>query len=195
MKLIPEKWLHFYRVAVDPNKLVGFHCSTHEVIEILNLGCEYYFKNVNKNLNRLLFGAIHWHMFSHSYLHDFERFDCQYKVLDTCYRIVEEAFGIKSKNHAGRPVALCKLFEMPVPHWAVISNKNSYLSNLRNNLLHEAQFANEPIGFGTPDPSIVFQLTNLNAKFILSILGIKAKYIEYPADKEFCLHALDMCEH
>jgi len=192
VKLIPNEWNHFYRVQIELHRSIGFYCTEEETAELLNKADEF-FKTHSQETLKILFGAIHWFLFSESYYHSFERFDCQYKVLDACYKLCRDVFNVNKCQHSERPIEMAKLFNMPVPKWAIVEGNKSKLSILRNQFYHEALFAGEPIGFDAPeDGSLIFQLKNFNAKLLLSIIGVKAEYIQYPADQEFCLHALDM---
>lgn len=191
VKLIPSEWCHFYRVQIEPHRSIGFYCTENETVEILNK-VDQFFHTHKPETQKVLFGAIHWFLFSESYYHDFERFDCQYKVLDACYKLCRDIYDLKKCKHTERPVEMANYFNMPVPNWAKLEGATSKLSILRNQFYHEALFAGEPIGFNMPDGSLIFQLKNFNAKLLLSIIGVKADYIKYPTDQEFCLHALDM---
>lgn len=191
MKLIPSHWLHFYRVQIELHKSIGFVCTKEETQKLLSLGNIFYEKH-NIETRKVFFGAVHWYLFVDSYYHDFEIFDCQYKVLDACYKLCRDIFNIKNCNHSERPAEMCRLFDMPIPKWAKLNEQKSDLSILRNQFYHEALFAGEPIGFNMPDGSLVFELKNFNAKLLLSILGVKAEYIKFPADQEYCMHALGM---
>jgi len=191
VKLVPSEWSHFYRVPINLHKLVGFVCTKGETQSLLEISNHFYSTH-DIEVRKMFFGAVHWFLFADSYYHDFERFDCQYKVLDACYKLTRNIFNIKECGHNKRPNEMCKFFNLPTPLWAKLDGGISNLSTLRNQFYHEALFAGEPIGFNIPDSDIVFELKNFNAKLLLSILGVKAKYIKYPADKEYSMHALNM---
>ncbi|BBA71019.1 hypothetical protein [Geobacter sulfurreducens] len=191
VKLIPSDWCHFYRVQIEPNRSIGFHCTEDEIVEVISKADKFFITQKPETV-KIFFGAVHWFLFSESYYHDFERFDCHYKVLDACYKLCRDTLEMKKCTHPERPVEMAKYFDMPVPSWAKLEGAKSKLSILRNQFYHEALFAGEPIGFNMPDPCLVFQLKNFNAKLLLSIIGIKAEYIKYPVDQEFCLHSLGM---
>jgi hypothetical protein len=61
----------------------------------------------------------------------------------------------------------------------VVKDNKSYLSELRNKLLHEGIWAGEPIGFSHPKEhvNIYRELYALNSRILLAIIGDRSKYV------------------
>ena len=179
---------HFYRVAVDNHRLVDFGCTDIAAERIMGLAMRFYGKAPRTAVN-LLLGAIHWFLFSQSYEHPFERFDGQYKVLDACcavHRQMKPALwkGKTKPPHAGYVKFLHQNLGTPLPNWGVVrktaAGAECDLSLLRNQLVHEARFDGEPIGYKPrpgAHPSIDRQLAKLNSRVILALLGESNSYI------------------
>ena len=185
LRLIPEGWNHFYKTPIClPGELVDFYLEDKQMERVLDQVVSWY-SGVSPNVRSRMFGALHWYLTSQSYDHDFEIFSAQYIVLDSCWNIFRCMIGKEPKDlHAKRPAIMCDHFGMPVPCWAEISEKRSYLSNLRNEFLHEGVFAKGAIGFKYPQrhPDIDLELKELNSRLIMALLGFKASYIQSPVD-------------
>ena len=122
------------------------------------------------------YAAIHWFLFGQSYSHVFEKFDAQYRVLDCCYKISTELNHInRARYHAERIEKLCTYYDIFLPNWAKSKDGKSTLSELRNNLIHEAKYAGEPVGLNSDDKQLWFNLKLINERILLSILGVKSK--------------------
>ena len=196
LRLIPEKWKHFYRTAIKPNAFSDLICHPEEIERVIGQA-DVFWHTSNSEVKRLIFGAIHWRSFCESYQHEFERFGGQYTVLDTCYRIYRQTHPRaprKDDRHAERPGALAKAYGLKVPPWAIIQPTNSLsrktecsVSELRNAFFHEGLYGKEPIGFGYPDEAkfsgpIDLQLGNFNTRLILAIIGVKCGYVRSAVD-------------
>lgn len=215
LRLIPEGWVHFYRAAIKPNTLSEVYCDRRDLEGVLRIA-DSFWTAAEPKVKRLTFGAIHWRLFSESYDHEFERFSAQYTVLDTCWNIFnllepgwvlhylasghapKWARGIANRKyppHAFRPALLAKRYKMRFPSWArPLKGNSSRLSALRNRLVHEGRYGEEPIGFGYPKKfkgSIDFQLAAFNTRLILAILGVKCGYVTSSAETHSCF-ALDI---
>lgn len=185
LRLIPEAWNHFYRVAIEPHSLTDLVCDQKEEEKVL-ASSQQFWRTKDESVRRLIFGAIHWLLFSGSYLHEFERFSGQYIVLDTCFRLHchLEKIDRRTIRHGNRPEFLAKQYGMPIPSWATIQNNTCALSRLRNEFFHEGHYGGEPIGFAHPkfNPSIDLQLNAFNTRLILAMLKIDCSYIKSPVD-------------
>jgi hypothetical protein len=186
LRLIPEGWNHFYRTPIHVGELVDFYFSDAQMGDAMSRVVDFWHANVESGVTNRMFGAIHWFLCSQSYEHDFELFSAQYTVLDTCWRIFSDMgqAGRGRVSHAERPVAMCEYFGIPVPAWAVKPGADSYLSNLRNGLLHEGCFAKAPIGFkfSVKYPDIDVELRDLNSRLLLALLGFKVPYVKTLVD-------------
>lgn len=182
--VFPDRWLHYYRAAIEPALLVDFYITTPSAMRILNLALDT-FLNATDHERKLLFGAVHWYLFSERYEHPFERFGGQYKVLDTCWRIHADRFGVSGASHSDRPAILSAHYGMPLPAWGVApSGQQSDLAKLRNEFDHEGLFAGEPIGLAHPadHPNIALELRCLNSRFLLALLSEQSAYVRSPVD-------------
>jgi hypothetical protein len=182
LRLIPEEWGHFYRMAIERHTLCDLVCDRRDLEQVLEMALQFWRKS-DTDVQRLIFGAIHWRLFSESYPHHFERFNGQYIVLDTCYRLHCRIFGKPSSNdglHATRPSFLAREHKVPVPSWAVIGpDRTCDLSRLRNKFFHEGLYGGQPIGFAYPTfaTSIDFELAAFNTRLILALLGVPCSYV------------------
>lgn len=175
--LIPEEHWYLGRVAMQPGKLSSVVSSNRDICIGLSILDDFYDNNPDKKQG--MFSAIHWYLLSQSYTNGFEVFDAQYKVLDCLFKIS----GLEAKYHAHRPVKLAEKYDLVIPEWAMVKNKKSKLSVLRNKLIHEAQYANNPIGYNFPEIPYDFELTLFNNKLIATMLGLKSSYIKSPISR------------
>lgn len=209
LRLVPYGWNHFYRAAIKLHSLSEVDCRRQDLEHVLTIA-QVFWRKADAKVRRLMFGAIHWRLFSESYEHEFERFGGQYTVLDTCWNICERldgkwwtAWSPKTKAvHASRPKLLAKRYRMRVPSWAKTRKSRSEkgnsqfckLSQLRNNFFHEGLYGKTPTAFGYPKDfkgSIDFQLAAFNTRLILAILGVECKYVRSSAETH-CPSALDL---
>lgn len=212
LRLVRQEWVHFYRTAVKSHALSDLDCTRNELEAVLAAG-EIFWKDTTPKIRRLMFGAIHWRLFSESYEHEFERFAGQYTVLDTCCKVLEELrpkWWQKWKRwkkvprlpHAAMARLLAKQLRIPVPSWARTrksrskGKKSDYckLSRLRNRLIHEGLYGKKPIGFSFPrnlKPSIDLGLRAFNTRAILAILGVRCQYTRTSCESR-CYFALDI---
>lgn len=189
LRLIPEPWVHFYRVPTKLQQLQDFYVEERAVTRVLNRA--YDFRMSNKaEVQRLMIGALHWHSFGRSYEHAFEVFNAQYTVLDACWKIHCELTGKKPRcSHARRVEVLASEYGIQVPEWASTTNGESFLSQLRNALIHEGLWAQEPIGFTHPPlyKAIHIDLYHLNSRILLALLGDSTEYIRKPLGRSMTL--------
>ena len=179
LRLIPEGWGHFYKVAVEPGKLSDFILFEEDVPRLLELAEGFWHRHQATGVASTMFGAIHWFLFSQSYSHYFERFMMQYTVFDTIYNVQKRISGDKSPTHAKRFEYMANSLEVPLPSWGKVdSSGKSEISELRNALIHEAKFGGAPIGFAFPEMkgNILVQLKAFNCRLIAAQLGAAGRY-------------------
>jgi hypothetical protein len=179
LKLQPEGWGHFYKVAVKPRKLIDFFISEKDIPALLNLTVKFYHKHESNGAAATMFGAVHWYLFSQSYSQYFEKLMMQYTVFDTIYNINTTITKPKSKHtHADRLQYISDILSVPLPKWGVVHAGKSELSTLRNELIHEAKFCGEPIGFAVPSAksNILLELEAFNCRLIAATLGAVGSY-------------------
>lgn len=110
----------------------------------------------------------------------FERFMYLYAALDACFALAESINPPSRKlSHAARLEWLCDQFKIPTPAWAVPGQGKSEVSLVRNPLLHEALFFEEPLGFSiyggnesiTNRGNIMLEMKALVCRLLVSLLG------------------------
>jgi len=137
LRLIPEGWTHFYRVPLRRGALNDLLASDGSIAKAIELATRFWVTNANHETRRGMFGAMHWHLFGQLYEHEFERFNAQYTVLDTCYAIHRRLTGATGQNppHGERPGLLCAAYNLTVPAWAVRDSTGKFpIAELRNAL-------------------------------------------------------------
>lgn len=149
-------------------------------VEFLSL---FYDLNPDKRIG--MYAVIHWFLLGQTYNHPWDRFDSQYKVLDGLYKVS----GLNAPTHAQRPVVLANTYGVQLPNWAIINGRQSTLSQMRNNLVHEAIYAGQPIGFNYPSDNFDQEFKKFNGKIIAAILGFGTNYISTGIDRQ--VHAWD----
>jgi hypothetical protein len=184
LRLVPADWAHFYRVPTKPHQLTDFYVTEAAVHRVLTLALDSWSASTSE-VRRLMFGAFHWHSFGRTYRQAFEIFNAQYTVLDTAWRIHQLKTGAAWTPHAKRVEALAAAYCIPLPDWAVTTNNSSFLSDLRNDLLHEGIWGGEPIGFGHPKQhgNIYRDLHGFNSRILLAIIGDRSKYVASKVDR------------
>lgn len=186
LRLVPEGWNHFYRVPTQCRKLNDFRAGNSSIAKTLELGTEFWLKNNDPKVRQGIFVAIHWHLFGQLYEHQFEQFNAQYIVLDSCFALHNILSGDERGNHGERPSIMCAAYELSLPLWVQLgSNSKKYpIADLRNRYFHEGIYGGAPIGFAhsTEMPSIDLELTAFNARLILAIIGVRNYYTRSPVN-------------
>lgn len=178
LRFSPEGWVHFYKVAVKPGMLTDFILLEQDVPRLLDLAEGFWHQHQADGMASMMFGAIHWFLFSQSYVQYFERFMMQYIVLDTIYKICESISGRECRSHARRVEYLANSLNVPLPSWGRTESSGSEISRLRNALFHEARFGGAPIGFAFPttEGNILVQLQAFNCRLIAALFGAIGAY-------------------
>ncbi len=187
LRLSPEGWQHFYRVPIKRGALCDFLADNSNIAKMLDFATDFWMSNNLTEVRCGIFGAIHWHLFGQLYEHEFERFNAQYIVLDSCFALSKIMFPNLKKDHAHgvRPSLMCDAFGLAVPSWAVKCPNGKYpIAQLRNQFFHEGLYGGLPIGFAHPTETayIEHELTNFNARLILAILGARNFYTKSSVD-------------
>jgi hypothetical protein len=184
MLLTPGGWVNFYRVCIKPSRWHDFYIQTAACARILGVA-EKLWLTSSGEAREAVFGALRWHTFALSYDHPFERFLAQYMVLDAVWRAHSVLKASKSKitAHSARIGALCKYYNVVLPPSWSSSKPADLVVKARNQLVHEARWGGEPLGFGHPDEPldvIHLDLAYVNARLILALLGEDHPYIHSP---------------
>lgn len=174
-RLNPEGWGHLAKTSISPGTLTDFVLWELDISRLLSKGEDFWHSHQKDNLSNLMLNALHWYMFAFSYERDFERFMAQYTVLDTLYNITLTMNGCSS-GHAGRVELLSAKLGLECPSWGVMVGKKTEISEIRNNLIHEAKLAGKPIGFAYENNNILLNLEAFNCRAIAALFGAKGRY-------------------
>lgn len=193
LRLIRDGWTHFHRVAVETQKLSDIVCLQSEYEIVLNIAKEWWL-TAQPEHRKLMCCAIHWRLFGSTYTHQFEQFLAQYLVLDSLFALHEKKVDIAQRvPHAKRPSLLANYYQLLVPSWATMKNKSCEVARLRNEMIHEAKFAGEPIGFAYPKDNLLIarELEAFNTRLIIAMLGVDCAYVSSPTNSRQ-LHGLGL---
>ncbi|MFW5451757.1 MAG: hypothetical protein ACKE9I_09170 [Methylophagaceae bacterium] len=172
--LTPENYSCLDRSPYEPGKLNGLILVGNDRINGMEQINNFYISSTPENRNQM-FASIHWYLAGQSYKFQWDKFDAQYKVLDGMYKLS----GINAPNHASRPVGLARKYNIILPKWAELNTSGkSELSKHRNELVHEAKYGGEPIGYSYPSENYSLEFTSFNTKLISAALGIDTPYLK-----------------
>lgn len=177
-----EGWTHFYKAPLK-SKLCDFLADKEATAWVLDSASDFLSQNPSPDVLRMVFGALHWHLFAQLYEHEFERFDAQYKALDACCRLAvlaDPTFSDQGR-HSGRALRLCTHLQIEAPDWVKALNGvkgDCELSVRRNALAHEAMYGGAALGFAHPGDSGALELglKSLVARIFLKVLGVHNEY-------------------
>lgn len=191
LRLQREGWQHFYRCPTNRGALCDFYADDCEIAATLDLAAAFWQRYTDPVTRKLAFGAIHWHLFAQLYEHEFERFNAQYTALDACWKMAEMTMNVTANGHAERPRVLVEKLGLHRPSWVepVVPGRSACKLSLRRNaLVHEAMYADEPLGFSHPqtDRSMELELQNFVARCIFGLLGVRNEYTRSPVNTRQC---------
>lgn len=177
--LIPEGNLYFNRTPYEQGKLNNLLLNGDDYVNGMEQ-IHYFYLNAKPKDRKQTFAILHWFLIGQSHEFPWEIFESQYKVLDGIYKLS----NLKLPNHASRPVELARKYGITIPSWAELrgSKKKSTLSILRNELVHEAKYAGEPIGYAHPTNNYTLEFVSFNTKLICAVLGLKTPYLKANPD-------------
>jgi hypothetical protein len=137
-----------------------------------------FYDAANNEDRKQMFAILHWFLVGQSYKYAWDRFDAQYKVLDGLYRLSKLGYC----QHALRPLKLAQKYNIVVPNWAqettVCGKKTSRIAILRNELVHEAMFAGDPIGYAYPKENFYIEFAAFNVKLVASAIRLATPYLK-----------------
>jgi hypothetical protein len=89
---------------------------------------------------------LYMHSRAAVYQWDWEEFTIRYMVLDSCWKMAEQLFGLKAKKHTDRISVLCRFLSVDLNNQFINVEK---MSELRNDLFHEALWQRSRPGSGS----------------------------------------------
>ena len=144
--------------------------------------------------------AFHWYLASQSYHHAFEMFTFQYSVLDNAHKLTEllhpEYGAMRTTKHFQRPVSLSTFYDIPLPpifqSTSIPSPNAKRLANSRNELVHEARWLGQPLGYTADTASweMLMNLKHFNSQLLLGVLNIGCTFRSALYDRQ--IRALDV---
>lgn len=188
---------HMHRTPHEPGTLVSFLPSKHEIPPCMEKATAFWDAQPPR-IRKLMFGAIHWFLVSQSFDHQYEEFAWAYTVLDNLHRIAwETTHGYRARFpkgqyrcHSNRPVALAAEFGSPLPaSFADPDGKPGAVGRLviyRNELVHEARWAGEPLGYAVSQDGheMIMDLSYFCSQLILGLLGIDCGFRRYTNSRQ-----------
>lgn len=191
--LTPEGYSYLGRTAYELGKLNGLRLSEDDYVNGMACINKFYINSSDDDRNQM-FACMHWFLIGQSYEFDWDIFDAHYKVLDGIWNLsgIAEENKRKKRNyipHPKRPVKLAEKYKLKPPRWVELDGDGkSKLSKQRNELVHEATYDGQPIGYSYPDENYRLEFRSFNTKLIAAALGIDSPYIHAePSHRIPCL--------
>ena len=178
---------------VKPGKLVDFVIVGRSIEHAVVLAERFLAANRGEPRNALRFEAAVHALFlgQNPQSLQFERFIYLYTAMDACYKLGESLGFWTNRHSSGQHISharrishMCDKFGMPIPKWARLSaRRESELSAIRNNALHEALFMDAPFGFsvhGVSHPgNLTREMRALVCRFLVALIGgMNASYVK-----------------
>jgi len=201
LKLSPAGMGHLHRTPRRTGYLVNFTDLGRDLERAMRRVIAFFHAHEpNPEALSLASAAFHWYLTSQSYYHAFEIFTFQYSVLDNVHRLTEllgptyRAYQIKLHNQ--RPVSLSTFYNIPLPlefqDTSTSSPNAKRLADVRNSLVHEARWLQQPLGYAVDDKSwnLLKNLEHFNSQLLLGVMGVECKFRSALYDRN--THALDV---
>lgn len=183
IRLTTEGTGHLWPTPLRQGQLVGFIPKRSEMLFCLERATSFW--ETHFEVRRLMFGAVHWFLVSHSYQNQYERFSWMYTVLDTLHRIAwhvsdryRRRLPDRKGSHGERPKALSETFGSPLPETFGDPNKQvgnvAALLKARNELVHEARWTDEPLGHAVSEEGqrMIYEMTHFCSQIILGLMNV-----------------------
>lgn len=190
--LNPKNYKYLGKTPYKPSTLNGLLLEQNDRVKGLEAINKFYIDAKTTQQRVQMQACIHWFLIAQTLDFEWEIFDAHYKVLDGLYRLlvhkigkdkVENLNNNKYVKHAQRFIVLAKYFNLEIPNWAVNTKTgNDNIAFIRNELVHEAKYAGQPIGYNYPDENFKLQFKAFNLKLICAFLGINTPYLQAPAN-------------
>jgi hypothetical protein len=196
LKLNPCGTGHLHRTPRRPGTLVEFAVRRADVERALTKVINFHRLHAAiPEAVALMTAALHWYLTSQSYDHHFEKFVWQYTVLDNLHRLAfltnpEYRQIPDGQAHDQRPVNLAHHYGITL-HRAfsdrnVVEPNAKVLARHRNQLIHEARWLGQPLGYAADAGSyaVLRSLTRFNSQLILATLGIECRFLTADDDRQ-----------
>ncbi|MFV0348040.1 MAG: hypothetical protein ACK5JO_05585 [Halodesulfovibrio sp.] len=180
IRFTPEGHGYIDATPIKKHQINDFIILRNSARHSLAIADTFFKKQKNNNSSLFIASAIHCIMLSSipNYLH-FEKFNLMIQSIDACWKSIQEMNITQIKKtipHAQRIRIMCETLKIPTPEWAQCDkNGKTYISSIRNSLIHEGLYFNKPLGYSNQNReaeyrNILFQLKNLISRIILSLL-------------------------
>lgn len=129
----------------------------------------------NARDQRLITNLLYMHSRIPLYAWDWEQFTLEYMVLDGCWNLAAQLYGVVAKKHKERIKILCDTFHIPYNNDLI-----KRIVDLRNELFHETLWdGSQPCTAVSIDAfQQVGNLRRLNQRIIPALLGYKTPFIK-----------------
>lgn len=190
--LNPKNYKYLGKTPYKPSTLNGLLLGQDDRVKGMEAINKFYIDAKTTQQRVQMQACIHWFLIAQTLDFEWEIFDAHYKVLDGLYRLlvhrigkdkVEHLNNDKYVKHAQRFIVLAKYFNLEIPNWADNTKTgNDNIAFIRNELVYEAKYAGQPIGYNYPNENFKLQFKAFNLKLICAFLGINTPYLQAPAN-------------
>ena len=189
--------------SIKPGALVDFVLLGRSLEQGIDLGEDFWIRNSGDPRNAQRFAAAVHALFLAQYPQalQFEEFINLYAAIDACYALTKALRSPKAKHgHNERIDWMCGELGVKTPIWAQVQTAGAggtVVSALRNDALHEALFAHEPLGFAVhgvgAHENITLEMNALVCRLLVALIGGKdSSYLASPVDTRQ-RHGLSLC--
>lgn len=199
MRFTVEGTGHLARAAIGEATLVNFSPRGREVLHVLG-GALAFWDAHAPEVRRLAFGTVHWHLSAQSHQAQHDGFAWAYTVLDGLHKLaLSTSSAYASANggayvpHGQRPPTLASVLGIPLPaSFASSGAPAGALVRARNELVHEARWDGEPIGYagGQDGYDLTLDLRHFCSQVILRLLGVECEFCRHTYSRQ--LQGLDV---
>lgn len=190
IRLTPLEGGFLDATPIKPSKLVDFELENHGLETAIEMAEAFWIKNQSEIQRTKLFcTSVHTLFLAQNpRLLEYEKFTLLYIAFDACFALAKLIHPPDEHvTHAGRVTWMCKLFKMCIPAWAKLDGKKSEVAMLRNNTIHEALFAEKPLGFALYDddmnPNLALEMKALICRLLVALLGgHESDYVRSPVN-------------
>lgn len=171
---------------VGPGKLVDFVLHGRSIERAIELAEAFWLASRNDPRNTRRFAAAVNALFLGQYPQSlqFEKFIYLYTAIDACYSLSKSLRNrAQDNNHASRIGWMCNEFGLQTPTWAQATNTSiggTEVSTLRNDALHEALYAGDPLGFSlhgaASGKNVTLEMRALVCRLLVALIGGQDRY-------------------